>query len=149
MNAMAGFGRGAKAQTSVGVPFMSDRFRPLPPQAVELARLAVTVAEVLAEDGTQSEEAQVALACAIANRMRCFGPDEGSGGASMRAGMADFGAPVFCRAFAVACLVMAGDCEDPTGGATHFHHHRKSPKWARRAVPTALIGAHVFYVLGN
>ncbi|MDO8289704.1 MAG: cell wall hydrolase [Parvibaculum sp.] len=149
MNAMAGFGRLARAQSSFGVPFTSDRFQPLPPQAVELARLAVAVCEVLAdEDGASSEEAQVALACAMLNRMRRFGPDEGGGGAAARAGVADFGNPAFCRAFAVACLVMSGDCEDPTGGATHFHHHRKNPKWARRAEPRALIGAHVFYVLG-
>ena len=155
MNAFAGFGRSAKARhfsgssLAFGVPFMSDRFQPLPPQAVELARLAVSVFEVLAGDEGASEEARVALACAIANRMRRFGPDEGSGGASARAGVADFGDPAFCRAFAVACLVMSGDCEDPTGGATHFHHHRKNPKWAKRAEPRALIGSHMFYVLSR
>ena len=90
----------------------------------------------------------MALACAIANRIRRFGPDEGGGGAAARAGHPDFADPAFCRAFAVACLVMSGDCEDPTGGATHFHHHRENPKWARRATPKALIGAHVFYELG-
>lgn len=149
MNAMAGFGRSARSPASFGVPFMSDRFQPLPPQAVELARLAVAVSDVLADEGgALSEEAQVALACMMLNRLRRFGPDDGNGGAAARAGSADFANPAFCRAFAVACLVMSGDCEDPTGGATHFHHHRKNPKWARHAEPKALIGAHVFYVLG-
>ena len=132
--------------------FMSDRHAPLPPKAVELVRLALAIREVLEDEGNaESEEGQVALACAILNRFRRYGPDEGgSGGAAgpnaMRESGCDFGEASFARAFAVACLVLSGDIEDPTGGATHFHRHTLNPKWARRAVPKALIGQHMFYV---
>ncbi len=131
------------------VPVMSDRYAPLPKSVVEIARLAVAIREVLdSEGGQDDEEGQVALACAILNRMRRFGPSgEGGGGAAAHVGVWDVTDTGFCRAFAVACLVLSGDIEDPTGGATHFHRHAENPKWARRATPKALIGRHLFYTI--
>lgn len=128
------------------MPLMSDRHAPLPSFFIELVKLAVEIREVIADE---SEEGQVALACAILNRHRRFGPGGGGGGSSAAAHVADFEVAdrALCRAFAVACLVLAGDLDDPTDGATHFHHHRENPKWARRATPKALIGQHLFYAL--
>tara|TARA_R110000868_G_scaffold12110_7_gene58707 strand:- start:4561 stop:5010 length:450 start_codon:yes stop_codon:yes gene_type:complete len=128
--------------------FMSDCHAPLPPQAVELVRLALVIRDVLDDEGHDAgEEGQVALACAILNRMRRFGPDDsGSSGAAGKGGC-NFGDASFARAFAVACLVLSGDIDDPTGGAMHFHRHTYNPKWARRAVPKTLIGQHMFYAL--
>ncbi len=51
----------------------------------------------------------------------------------------------FCRAFAVAAQVCGGLIKDPTGGATHYHHHAIEPAWAKSMKPKALIGAHMFY----
>tara|TARA_R110000868_G_scaffold244926_4_gene501414 strand:+ start:9434 stop:9883 length:450 start_codon:yes stop_codon:yes gene_type:complete len=130
-----------------GAFFMSDRHTPLPPKAVELVRLALAIREVLEDEGNaESEEGQVALACAILNRFRRYGPDEGGSGGAAGDRSCEFGKASFARAFAVACLVLSGDIDDPTGGATHFHRHTLNPKWARRATPKALIGQHMFYV---
>ncbi len=139
---------GAARETGLrGTFFMSDRHAPLPPKAVELVRLALAIRDVLEDEGREeSEEGQVALACAILNRIRRFGPDEGGSGGTAGHGACDFGEASFARAFAVACLVLSGDIDDPTGGATHFHRHNLNPKWARRATPKALIGQHMFYV---
>tara|TARA_R110002124_G_scaffold81373_2_gene214499 strand:- start:88 stop:477 length:390 start_codon:yes stop_codon:yes gene_type:complete len=127
---------------------MSDRHAPLPSQAVELVRLALVIRDVLDEEGQDAgEEGRVALACAILNRMRRFGPDDGGSGGAAGESACDFGDASFARAFAVACLVLSGDIDDPTCGATHFHRHTLNPKWARRAVPKALIGQHMFYTL--
>jgi hypothetical protein len=127
-------------------PDASDRYAPLPKPALEIAQLAVAIRDVL--DMDDDEEGQVALACAILNRIRRFGPGgEGSGGASARVGIWDVTDKSFCRAFAVACLVLSGDIDDPTSGATHFHRHAENPKWARRATPKALIGRHLFYAI--
>jgi hypothetical protein len=144
MNAML-WGPAAYGGT-LAMPLMSDRHAPLPPFFVELVKLAVEIREVIADEG---EEGRVALACAILNRHRRFGSGSGGGGGGAAAHVADFEAAdrALCRAFAVACLVLAGDLDDPTDGATHFHHHRDNPKWARRATPKALIGQHLFYAL--
>jgi N-acetylmuramoyl-L-alanine amidase len=53
--------------------------------------------------------------------------------------------PAFAAALAIARRAVAGALPDPTGGATHYHTTAISPSWARGAVPTARIGAHVFY----
>lgn len=125
-------------------PFMSDRHAPLPPQIVDLARLALGIRDLMEEE---DEEGQVALVCAILNRRRRFGPE--GGGAPQGRSDFDFTEPMLARAFAVACLVLSGDLDDPTDGATHFHRHDENPRWARRATPKALIGGHLFYVLGD
>lgn len=140
----------AVSRGSWGVHFMgeavSDSYAPLPKPALEIARLAVAIRAVL--ENEDDEEGQVALACAILNRMRHFGPDgEGGGGASARAGVWDVTDTGFCRAFAVACLVLSGDIDDPTGGATHFHRHTDNPEWSRGAKPRALIGSFLYYAI--
>lgn len=121
------------------------RARALEPMALAgMMRLALAIRDLMDDE---DEEGRVAIACAALNRMRRFGPDDGGsqGGAAAHApGLAD---PGLCRALAVACLVLSGDLDDPTGGATHFHRHTEHPEWARRATPKALIGRHLFYVL--
>lgn len=119
---------------------------PTPSGLAGMMRLALAIRDLMEDEG---EEGRVAIACAVLNRMRRFGPDDEDGGpqggAAARA--PDVFDPVLCRALAVACLVLSGDLDDPTDGATHFHRHTEQPGWARRATPKALIGRHIFYVL--
>lgn len=143
-----GFGRGARREHlyryNISPQSLPDV---LPDMLVALARLVFEIRDLMADEG---EEGQVALACAIFNRMRRYGPDgEGSGGAVMAAPPAGLPDPAFCRAFAVACLVLSGDMDDPTNGATHFHRHSDNPDWALGLRPKALIGQHFFYALND
>lgn len=48
-------------------------------------------------------------------------------------------------AMQVARQALSGEHRDPTGGALYFHHVSVRPEWARRSLPTATIGQHVFY----
>ena len=57
----------------------------------------------------------------------------------------DFADPGFCRVFALACGVWAGEVVDPTRGATLAHRHDEAPAWTERARGTALIGPWMFY----
>ena len=57
--------------------------------------------------------------------------------------------PQFSQCLATVCLTLHGDLSDPTGGATHFHHHRDDPEWARCVQPVALIGDYFFYNRGS
>ena len=41
--------------------------------------------------------------------------------------------------------VLEGRVADPTGGASHYHTHAVSPKWAAGLTPCAVIGGHQFY----
>lgn len=113
----------------------------------EMMRLALAIRDLMEDE---EEDGRVAIACAALNRMRRYGP-EGEGGGGAPSGPAaharDFSDPALCRAIAVACLVLSGDLEDPTGGATHFHRHTEEPGWARTATPKALIGQYMFYTL--
>lgn len=52
---------------------------------------------------------------------------------------------VFQTCMRIARRAVAGTLEDPTGGATHYHHHDARPPWARRRAPSAEIGNHLFY----
>lgn len=45
----------------------------------------------------------------------------------------------------VARRALAGEIEDPTGGATHYHTARVAPAWSRHRTPCAIIGRHRFY----
>lgn len=48
--------------------------------------------------------------------------------------------------------VMAGEIEDPTGGATHYINPAvlaKLPAWAEKNTPTKTIGNHHFYKIGR
>lgn len=53
--------------------------------------------------------------------------------------------PVFSTCLRVARRAIAGTLPDSTGGATHYHHRRVDPVWARGHAPSAEIGAHLFY----
>ena len=60
-------------------------------------------------------------------------------------GTARLPGPAYYRALATACLVLSGDCADPTQGSVDFHRHDESPKWAEARVAAALIGSRLFY----
>lgn len=45
----------------------------------------------------------------------------------------------------MAVNVINGHAKDPTGGATHYHNDKVSPRWASRLKATATIGSHTFY----
>lgn len=53
----------------------------------------------------------------------------------------------FERAGQIARLMLDGRDRSLTLNATHYHADSVNPRWARRLVPTAKIGAHVFYRL--
>ncbi len=130
----------------------------------EFARIVWTLA------GSDSPQAQTALAWLIINRMDASGAQPGSGIHPARYGdgslvaacksvLADqkargdqsglcdagFGNIEFCRAFAVVCRVWNGDLADPTNGAVDFHDHNQNPGWSHERNPSALIGRHFYY----
>jgi len=51
----------------------------------------------------------------------------------------------FLVCLAIAAGAMAGDFEDVTGGATHYHTKAIIPAWANGKEWSALIGNHIFY----
>ncbi|MBM3534868.1 MAG: cell wall hydrolase [Alphaproteobacteria bacterium] len=53
----------------------------------------------------------------------------------------------FVRALAIAEKAIAGELEDRTGGANHYHAKNVQPGWAEMSKRTAEIGWHVFYKL--
>ena len=52
---------------------------------------------------------------------------------------------VFDSCLRIARRAVGGALEDPTGGATHYHHVDVSPPWSRGRAPVAEIGKHLFY----
>jgi spore germination cell wall hydrolase CwlJ-like protein len=51
----------------------------------------------------------------------------------------------YARVARIARLMLDGAPRALTGGATYYHNHTVSPRWARRFAMTATIGAHRFY----
>ncbi|MGN0919310.1 MAG: cell wall hydrolase [Alphaproteobacteria bacterium] len=47
----------------------------------------------------------------------------------------------------VALRALHGNLRDNTHGATHYHSLSITPYWARGIIPSAQIGAHLFYTL--
>ncbi len=45
----------------------------------------------------------------------------------------------------VARIMLDGKERDLTGGATHYHTRAVRPRWSRKFIRTAVIGAHYFY----
>jgi N-acetylmuramoyl-L-alanine amidase len=85
----------------------------------------------------------LAGACRAPRQFSAWNPGDANAAKLLRVGFDD---AAFCRAFAVACRVWGGLIADPTDGATHYHRHDIEPVWAKGMKPTALIGAHMFYV---
>lgn len=52
---------------------------------------------------------------------------------------------VFASCLRIARRAVAGGLPDPTGGATHYHTDAVRPPWSKGRVPSAVIGAHLFY----
>lgn len=53
----------------------------------------------------------------------------------------------FATALRIARRAVNGCLPDNTNGATHYHAHYVSPKWAKGHTPSAVIGDHIFYQL--
>lgn len=52
----------------------------------------------------------------------------------------------FAEAIELASMAVRGDLPDLTNGATHYHSTKITPpNWTRGAIPTAVIGDHIFY----
>ena len=49
------------------------------------------------------------------------------------------------KAFEVAKQVLSKSVNDPTHGATHFHHPKVKPNWRKHLKKTTKIGNHIFY----
>lgn len=133
-----------------------------------LADLLLLSRCVAVDAAHEPEQCRAAIAWTLVNRAReaalhtrCRGvphPDFGGGSVReaclrMRPGLpplahARFGEPAPCRALATACLVACSDLADPTGGATHYHHHADTPAWSNALTPVALIGSYLFYRKG-
>ena len=120
--------------------------------------------------GSDSAEAQSAMAWLILNRMQACRAESGCDAVLDRFGdgsligacksvlpheavrndpkrpcEAGFGNIEFCRVFAVVCRVWNGDLTDPTNGAVDFHDHTQNPDWSYSREPSALIGRHFYY----
>lgn len=120
-----------------------------PPDLAEMLLLARRLRRETAGD---CEEGRIAFAWMLVNARAARGRGEGSAasapGVALACGNridADFADAEFCRSLALVCLILAGDIEDPTRGATKFHAHDDWPCWARDAEPRALIGQRFFY----
>ncbi|MEQ1887556.1 MAG: cell wall hydrolase [Alphaproteobacteria bacterium] len=85
----------------------------------------------------------LAGACRAPRQFSAWNPGDPNAAKLMRIG---FENAAYCRAFAIGCQVWGGLIKDPAAGATHYHHHDIEPVWAKSMKPTALIGAHMFYV---
>lgn len=51
----------------------------------------------------------------------------------------------FATALRIARRAVAGVLDDNTKGATHYHAHYVSPRWAVGQKPSVVIGDHIFY----
>jgi len=60
---------------------------------------------------------------------------------------ADENDPYFAVAEGIAALAVAGNLDDITHGATHYHAVGATPGWAYREKPVAVVGRHIFYRL--
>lgn len=117
-----------------------------PPDVAEMLLLARKLCREAVDD---SEEERIAFAWMLVNaRGRGEGKAASAPGIALACGNrinADFADAKFCRSLALLCLILAGDLDDPTRGATKFHAHDDWPCWARDAEPRALIGRRFFY----
>jgi spore germination cell wall hydrolase CwlJ-like protein len=57
--------------------------------------------------------------------------------------------PSFRACLRLARRVIAGNYQDPTGGADHYHRDDVRPSWAGGRRPVRIIGRHWFYKLGK
>lgn len=53
----------------------------------------------------------------------------------------------FVTALRIARRAVMGTLVDNTKGATHYHAHYVSPRWARGQTPSVIIGDHIFYAM--
>lgn len=72
----------------------------------------------------------------------CWNPDDANFDVIQNVSPDDTVFQLCCR---VATRAVAGTLKDITGGATHYHTLCVNPAWARKWVPCAQIGNHLFY----
>lgn len=118
----------------------------------DLAEMLLLVRKLCREVVDDSEEERIAFAWMLVNARAACGRGEGKAASAPGIALAcdnrinaDFADAEFCRSLALLCLILAGDLDDPTRGATKFHAHDDWPCWARDAEPRALIGRRIFY----
>jgi N12 class adenine-specific DNA methylase len=115
-----------------------------------------TVNTVIAEAAGEGDEGMAGVAHVIQNRSKVRGqsigdvvrdPDQFTGyskpGPKAQEAMRD--PQMRARAENILRSVMAGEGDDPTGGADHYHADYVSPYWAKSMVETKRIGNHLYY----
>jgi len=115
-----------------------------------------TVNTVIAEAAGEGDEGMAGVAHVIQNRSKIRGqsigdvvrdPDQFTGyskpGPKAQEAMRD--PQMRARAENIVRSVMAGQGEDPTGGADHYHADYVSPYWAKSMAETKRIGNHLYY----
>lgn len=111
--------------------------------------------------GDQSDDVRASLAWVIRNRLQHFLTrgkrrlpvshaceevlHEALGGVGAETGPDSLPEAEWCRIYALNCLVWCGNVADQTAGATACHRHDRNPSWARSRLPTALLGAYLFF----
>jgi len=118
-------------------------------EAAEAARAVLAIA------GGEDEIVRVAVAATILNRWRAEERSRLSLAGAAAAVLREAAPPVqragldagasHWRALSLVSLALAADLPDPTKGAVRLHHHRRSPRWAQRMEPRALIGRWLFF----
>lgn len=85
----------------------------------------------------------IADVCLKPQQFSCWNDNDPNKAAISKAQIQDHG---FLRALGIAALVIAGDIQDPTGGADHYHAVSiPPPSWTRRMTKTVQLGQHIFY----
>ena len=84
----------------------------------------------------------VVSVCLKRRQFSCWNADDPNRSKLLAVGEDD---PQYRLALDVARRALAGELQDPTGGATHYHVKNIMPYWARAEEPVATIGNHMFY----
>ncbi len=146
-----------------GLPAAAYAFRSRSPEDNQRAALCLTAA-IYFEAASEPDEGQRAVAQVILNRVRhpafpktvCDVVYQGTErpGVMCQFSYACDGSMArtpslagWIRARRVAQLALAGSVYAPVGLATHYHTMAVSPVWDRTMLPTAIVGAHIFYRL--
>lgn len=80
--------------------------------------------------------------CSKPWQFSCWNPDDPN---RPKIEMVEPGTKVFDSCLRIARRAVSGTLNDPTDGATHYHHKSLNPAWAKGRAPCAEIGKHLFY----
>lgn len=104
--------------------------------------IAARIAAVLRRDHLgEPVRTQEAVAAALANRVRCLGPDAAG---LPPAGDAGSG-PDSASRRRIARRALAGSPGRPVGSATRYHRAGATPRWAQGRTAVAAVGELLFY----